>query len=80
VFKFFLTKQLKKLTLLLTSSTISPEDFTWLILAICQTECTKLVLFCENIMLDDKTNRSMMDILSKSKLTKLSLYLGQNRI
>lgn len=37
-------------------------------------------MFLDNIQLDDKGNRMITDILAKSKLCKLYLYLGQNRI
>lgn len=37
-------------------------------------------MFLDNIQFDDKANRIIMEMLAKSKLTKLYLYLGQNKI
>jgi hypothetical protein len=80
LFKFFLTKDLKKITIVLSDSTVKSQDLIEIINIICGSNCEKLSLFLENIQLEGKDNRLIMEALSKSKLTRLSVHLGQNCI
>ena len=80
LFQFLLTDSVKKVTLMLSDRTVRVEHLLEMLSFVGFGHCEKLVLFMDNVQFEGTHNRQLMELLAKSKLTRLSVHLGQNCI
>lgn len=80
LFSFLLTDSVKKVTLMLSDSTVRPERLLQLLSFVSNGACEKLTLYLDNVQFEGSHNRHLMELLAKSKLKKLAVHLSQNCI